>query len=228
MLIYFLYRLLTALAFPFYLLYLLRRGLRDTRYFQHLAERFGNAPLSWNATVPGGIWLHAVSVGEVVSAIEFLRQLRIQFPAQRLYLSITTVAGRQIAEEKLRGTADAIFYAPLDMCWIVRRVLRRLRPQAVVILETEIWPNLFRESKRFGCGLIVVNGRISDRAYPRYLQWSWFFREVLRWPDEILVQNEIGLERYAAIGAPKEKLRVNGNLKYDFRSDILKPPSTLR
>src|SRR5215470_18391213 len=70
-LIYFLYRLLTALAFPLYLLYLLRRGLRDRRYFQFLGERFGNAPLCWNATVPGGIWLHAVSVGEVVSAIEF-------------------------------------------------------------------------------------------------------------------------------------------------------------
>ncbi|MBL8218972.1 MAG: tetraacyldisaccharide 4'-kinase [Bryobacterales bacterium] len=227
MFIYLFYRLLGALAFPLILLYLLRRGLRDRRYWKGIRERLGAKPSNWDATVPGGIWLHAVSVGEVVSAIELLHRLRRQFPHQRLYVSVTTVAGRQIAEEKLQGLADFIFYAPLDLCWIVRRVLRRLRPRMVIVMETEIWPNLYSETKRFGCGLLVVNGRISDRAYPKYLQYRAIFHYTLQWPDAILVQNKIAQERYEALGAPPERLQVIGNLKYDFRTDHLHPPEVI-
>ncbi|MFN7932363.1 MAG: tetraacyldisaccharide 4'-kinase [Bryobacteraceae bacterium] len=227
MFIYLLYRLLGALAFPLILLYLLRRGLRDRRYWNGIRERFGAKPSNWGATVPGGIWLHAVSVGEVVSSIELLRQLRQRFPGQRLYVSVTTVAGRQIAEEKLRGLADFIFYAPLDLCWVVRRVLRRLRPRMVIVMETEIWPNLYHETKRFGCGLLIVNGRISDRAYPKYLRYRRIFEYTLQWPDAVLVQNEIGRERYEALGTPAAKIEVTGNLKYDFRVDQLKPPEAI-
>src|SRR5262249_44142396 len=122
--IYFLYRLLGVFAFPLIVLYILLRGLRDRRYWHGLGERFGGPPPVWNRTVPGGIWLHAVSVGEVVSAIELMRQLRREFPAQLLFVSVTTVAGRGIAEQKLERLADGIFYAPIDLCWIVRRVLR--------------------------------------------------------------------------------------------------------
>lgn len=227
MFIYLFYRLLGALAFPLILLYLLRRGLRDRRYWKGIRERLGAKPSNWDATVPGGIWLHAVSVGEVVSAIELLHRLRRQFPHQRLYVSVTTVAGRQIAEEKLQGLADFIFYAPLDLCWIVRRVLRRLRPRMVIVMETEIWPNLYRETKRFGCGLLIVNGRISDRAYPKYLQYRSIFHYTLQWPDAVLVQNKIAQERYEALGAPANKLQVIGNLKYDFRTGHLQPPGPI-
>ena len=104
---------------------------------------------------------------------------------------------------------------------MIRRVLRRIRPAVVVVLETEIWPNLYRESKRAGAGLMVVNGRISDRALPRYQRWSWFFKHVLRWPDAILVQSEQDRERYLMAGAPEDRVRVAGNLKYDFT-----PPAT--
>ena len=134
-----------------------------------------------------------------------------------LFVSVGTLAGRALADEKLASLADRIFYAPLDFVFVVRRVLRRLRPSVVVILETEIWPNLFREAKRAGCGLIVVNGRISDQAAPRYLAWRWFFRCALEWPDAILAQNAVGRERFLTIGAPAEKIAVTGNLKYDFQ-----------
>jgi tetraacyldisaccharide 4'-kinase len=214
-----LYRLLSILALPLILLYLLRRGLGDRRYWVHLRERFGGSPASLDATVPGGIWLHAVSVGEVLSAAELLRSLRVAFPHQHLYLSVTTVAARQIAEQRLAPLADAVFYAPLDFVWAVRRVHRRLRPQLLIVLETEIWPNLFRETKRFGCGLLVVNGRISDRAFPSYQRFAWFFRYVLQWPDAILVQNQQAVERYTALGAPSQRVKLAGNLKYDFRTD---------
>ncbi len=122
-----------------------------------------------------------------------------------------------MAGQKLGGLADGVFYAPMDMVFAVRRVLRTLQPSVVVVAETEIWPNLFREVKRIGCGLLLVNGRISDRAAPRYLRHAWFFRHVLVWPDAILVQSEAIRQRFLGAGAPPERVRVAGNLKYDFQ-----------
>lgn len=228
MFIYFLYRLLGVLALPLILVYLLRRGLRDRRYWQGMGERIGQPPAGANQpTLTGGIWLHAVSVGEVASAVELIRQLRAAQPHQPVHVSVTTVAGRQLAESKLHGLADSIFYLPFDYVWMLRRVLRRLRPRIVLILETEIWPNLFREAKRFGAGLVVVNGRISDRAFPRYQEFGWFFRPVLVWPDRILVQNAIARERYVALGAPAERVVVAGNLKYDLQVKSLQGPADI-
>jgi 3-deoxy-D-manno-octulosonic-acid transferase len=134
----------------------------------------------------------------------------------QLFVSTTTLAGRAAAEQKLAGLADGVFYAPIDYRSTVRRVLRQLRPSLVVVLETEIWPNLYREAKRSGASLLIVNGRISDRTLLRYQRGSWFFRHVLAQPDAILVQTEEDARRYAIAGAPPERVRVGGNLKYDF------------
>jgi tetraacyldisaccharide 4'-kinase len=134
----------------------------------------------------------------------------------RIFLSTTTLAGRAAADQHLSGLADAIFFAPLDYRSVVRRVLRRLRPAAVVILETEIWPNLYRESKRAGAALLVVNGRISDRAMPRYRSFRWFFWHALAQPNAIFVQSEVDRQRYTIAGAPANRVSVAGNLKYDF------------
>ncbi len=134
----------------------------------------------------------------------------------QLFVSTTTLAGRATADQKLAGLADGVFYAPIDYRSTVRRVLRQLRPSLVVVLETEIWPNLYRETKRSGASLLIVNGRISDRALPRYQRRNWFFRHVLKQPDAILVQTEEDARRYAIAGAPPERVRVGGNLKYDF------------
>ena len=133
-----------------------------------------------------------------------------------IYVSTTTLAGRATADQKLAGLADGVFFAPLDYRSMVRRVLRRLRPALVVVLETEIWPNLYRESKRAGASLMIVNGRISDRALPRYRRWRGFFRHVLCWPDAILAQSEEDARRFVIAGAPPDRVRVAGNLKYDF------------
>jgi 3-deoxy-D-manno-octulosonic-acid transferase len=172
--------------------------------------------------------LHAVSVGEVLSSIELLRRLRERFPSAPLFVSTTTLAGRAIAEQKLVGLADRVFFAPVDYCFAVRRVLRALRPRAVVVLETEIWPNLYREARRAGCALLVVNARISDRAERRYRRARWFFREALALPHAILAQDEISRSRFLALGAPAGTTRVAGNLKYDFRPSAAEPPRDLR
>ncbi|HTM12225.1 MAG TPA: tetraacyldisaccharide 4'-kinase [Bryobacteraceae bacterium] len=220
-LIFFLYQLLQIALTPAIALYLLYRGLRDRRYFSCLGERLALLPDSLQTTGSGAIWFHAVSVGEVLSIVELLRRLRAARPSVQLFVSTTTLAGRATAEQKLAGLADGVFYAPIDYRSTVRRVLRQLCPSLVVVLETEIWPNLYREAKRSGASLLIVNGRISDRALPRYRRWSWFFRHVLAQPDAILVQTEEDARRYVIAGAPPKRVSVGGNLKYDFT-----PPAT--
>lgn len=189
---------------------MLWRCVSDTRYRPHLAERFG----SGKTTARGGVWLHAVSVGEVVSAASLIVQLKARVPMATIHVSVGTVAGREIAEQRLKHLADSLFYAPFDLVWIVRRVLRRLRPEVLVVLETEIWPNLWREAKRAGAAMVVVNGRISDRALPRYSRFRWFFSQVLPLADRIFVQTAQDGERYRALGAAN--VIAAGNLKYDF------------
>ena len=201
---------------PAIALYLLYRCFRDRRYFRGLRERLGFLPAPLETTGSGSIWFHAVSVGEVLSLAALLRRLRAERPSVQLFVSTTTLAGRALADEKLHGLAAGVFFAPLDYRSPVRRVLRRLRPSLVVVLETEIWPNLYREAKRSGASLLVVNGRISDRALPSYQRWAWFFRHVLRWPDAILAQTPEDARRYLLAGAPADRVRVAGNLKYDF------------
>ena len=200
------------------LLYFLLRGFANRAYWRSLPQRFGFLSHSFRQTGPGAIWLHAVSVGEILSCLEFLRALRLEFPQTRLFVSTSTVAGRALAQEKIKlpGLADGVFYAPVDTVWAVRRVLRALRPALVIIAETEIWPNLFREVKRTGAGLAIVNGRISDRAFPRYRALRWFFRAVLPAADRILAQSDDIRQRFLDLGAPPDLVQVAGNFKYDF------------
>jgi tetraacyldisaccharide 4'-kinase len=153
-----------------------------------------------------------------------LREIRKRSPSIPLYVSVTTVAARGVAEERLSGLVDGLFYAPIDYAFAVRRVLARIRPSLVVILETEIWPVLYRETKRAGCSLLIVNGRISDRAFPRYRRWRFFFEDVLRRPDAILVQSDIDAARYLELGAPSQAVHVIGNLKYDAEPSRAEPP----
>jgi len=227
--IYFLYRALQLLVFPAVLAYFLVRSLRQPAYFTSLPHRLGFlSRRTFKQTVPGAIWLHAVSVGEVLSVMELARRLRAEFPLAPLFVSTATLAGRAIAREKLGGIVNGIFYAPIDHVFAVRRVLRTMRPAMVLILETEIWPNLFREAKRAGCALAILNGRISDRTERRYRRQRWFFREVMRWPDAVLVQSETMRERYLSIGTPPNRVSVGGNLKYDAAPREADPQSPAR
>ena len=203
------------MALPAVFAYFLFRSLRNSAYFTSLGQRLGFLPASYTQTVPGAIWLHAVSVGEVVAVTELARRLRAAFPRAPLFLSVGTLAGYSTAMEKLGATITGVFYAPIDHVFAVRKVLRTLQPAILVILETEIWPNLFREAKRAGCGLVIVNGRISDRTATRYRRMRWFFQEVMGWPDAILAQSELLRERFLAAGAPVGRIQVGGNLKYD-------------
>jgi 3-deoxy-D-manno-octulosonic-acid transferase len=216
--IYFLYRVFQAFGLPALLLYFLWRGLRNRDYWQSLPQRLGFLPHSFKQTGPGAIWLHAVSVGEVVACLELVRRLRQEFPNTAIFVSTSTTSGLATAEEKVRGLANGVFYAPVDYVFAVRRVLRTLQPAMLVVAETEIWPNLFREVKRTAAGLAIVNGRISDAAIGRYRTFHWFFAAVLPAVDSILSQTSEMARRFVSLGAPADRVCVAGNLKYDFEA----------
>ncbi len=219
---FFLYNLLAALILAPYYLY---RALRHGGYGGTLRQRLGFLDPSLSQTGRATIWLHAVSVGEVLSCQELAAGLRRHFPHTRILVSTTTATGQALAREKLGAFADRFFYAPLDFPSAVRRTLDAIRPRLVIIAETEIWPNLFRQAKRFGAGLLVVNARLSDRSAPRYRAFRFFFRRVLALPDAILAQSELDRARLLDAGAPPEKVAVGGNLKFDFRPAQDPPPA---
>lgn len=203
------------------------RGLRSRAYFGSLRQRCGFLPASFKQTVPGAIWLHAVSVGEAIAAVELVRQLRQRLPRSPVFVSVSTLAGFDTASRELDSLAG-VFYAPIDYAWAVRRVLRTLRPSLLIVMETEIWPNLFREAQRTGAGLLLINGRISDRALARYRSLRWFFGGVLASVDLLLAQSEEMRQRLIRIGAPSEKVRVGGNLKYDVQPRMAAPDAPVR
>lgn len=210
--VYWVYGAALAIGSPLIALYLAVRAWRSADYRASLGQRLGWIPRA----SPGGIWVHAVSVGEVISVAGLIRRWKAERPDCPVTVSAGTIAGRKLALEKLVGLADEVVYAPLDFGWVVRRFLGQIRPRLVVVMETEIWPNLWRESVRAGARLVVVNGRISDKAYPSYQRWRRFFAAVLPWPQAILAQTGDYVRRYRELGAPAERVTEAGNLKYDF------------
>ncbi len=214
--LFFFYNLVLVLLAPVAVPYWLLRSRAKGQSWRDLAERLGYLGGLTNQTAADSIWLHAVSVGEVLSAAPVLRRLRERFPASPLYVSTSTAAGRKLAEQKLAGPVDAVFGAPLEFPWCVARVFRALRPRLLIVFETEIWPNYFFQAKRFGAKALLLNGRMSDRSAPRYGRLRRFFGPVLRQADAILTQSEADRQRFLAAGASPGKTRVGGNVKYDF------------
>lgn len=219
---YFLYSLLIAIGVFIASPYFLFRGLQTGKYFGTLGERFGGLPQRMKSLPAGCIWIHAVSVGEAIAALPLARQLRQKFPGRSLVISTTTETGQKLAEERF-DFADAIIYFPFDWSWIIRRVLRVVRPACVLIVETEIWPNFMRQANRAGVPIIFVNGRISQKSFRRHqraLRWFPFFigrfyRRVLSNASLFLMQSESDAVRIREMGAAPEKVVVTGNLKYD-------------
>ena len=151
-------------------------------------------------------------------------------PTVPIYVSTGTPTGRKLAEERLAGVASAVFRAPLDLPWCVAKVFANLRPRLLIITETEIWPSLFFQAKRFGVATMIVNGRISDRSAPKYRRLRFAFRDILKCVDLILAQSEEDRDRFIDAGASRTTASVGGNLKYDFDPDaeLSELPADLR
>jgi 3-deoxy-D-manno-octulosonic-acid transferase len=212
--LYLAYTLLLAagltLSLPFYLWK--ERG--TGKYRRTFRERMGRLPAAIASEGRASVWVHAVSVGEVLAARPLVAALRERLPGHRVFLSTTTLTGNAVAREKVKG-ADGLFFAPFDFPGAVRRVLDRTTPRLVVLVETEIWPNLIHEARRRGAHVALVNGRISPRSFPRYRMLRPLLEPVLAEVDAFLMQGEAHAERVRAMGAPPERVRVTGNLKFD-------------
>ncbi|MGH9483097.1 MAG: 3-deoxy-D-manno-octulosonic acid transferase, partial [Terriglobales bacterium] len=192
----------------------LLRNSPDGRYTRFLAERFGRVGAVARQGGGGAIWLHAVSVGEALAVERLIAQLRQRFPARQVVLSVTTAAGRSVAERRI--AADRIFYFPLDFRFAARRALQAVRPELVLIAETEIWPNFLREAARRGVPVMFINGRISARSFARYRLVRRLLRPTLAPVASFLMQTPADAARARALGAAPERVQVAGNLKFDL------------
>ena len=211
---YLAYSLLTLAVFIVVSPYFLYQAIRYRKYVGTLRQRLGFLPITFNIDAEESIWIHAVSVGEALTARALAADLKARYPRLRLFLSTTTIAGQQVARRSL-SDVDAVFYFPFDWTFIVRRTLRLVRPRLFIMMETEIWPNLLRECRRRGVKTVMINGRISSRSYPRYRLIRPFFRHVLGDIDRFCVQSQESARRLADLGADAAHISVTGSLKFD-------------
>lgn len=217
---YFFYSVLMAIVMVLLGPYFALQGLRRGKYLVSFRQRMGHLPqtFSHNNSGPSSIWVHAVSVGEVLAAKPLIDGLKQRFPDRRIFLSTTTATGQRVARERI-VSADGIFYFPFDWPAPVRRDFRRLRPGLVVIFETEIWPNFMREADRANISVIFVNSRISDKSFRRFGRFKpfigKFFERVLHNADLFLAQSAEDARRLKEMGAPATRIEISGNMKYD-------------
>lgn len=180
-----------------------------------LRERFGNfAP----AKTAGSkiIWVHAVSVGEVIAAIPFLNKLKEEFPVYEIIFSTVTDTGQKVAKEKSPENTQ-IIYLPFDLASIIKKTIRTIKPSLFITMETELWPNLFYVFKKNEIPIIITNGRISDKSYKGYLKIKFFIEQTVRCVDVFGMQDSLYAQRIIELGAPEEKVKILGSFKFDTK-----------
>ena len=202
-----LYQSLLWLVLPLIPLRLLVRGLKERGYWQHVLERFGGG--NWLDTNP--VWIHAVSVGEVRAAAPLVEYFISR--ATPVLITCMTPAGRATAEQ-LFGSRAQVCYLPYDYAWTIRRFLRRAQPARGIIMETELWPNLVRETKRSGVRLDLVNARLSAKSAKGYRKFAALTHDVLDGFDTVAAQTSEDAGRLRKLGA--KTIEVTGNLKFDI------------
>ncbi|HXU08014.1 MAG TPA: 3-deoxy-D-manno-octulosonic acid transferase [Blastocatellia bacterium] len=215
---YFLYSLGLSLLFVALLPWFIIQALRHGKYAGSFKQRLGR--LSDSIRGDGGrtIWLHAVSVGEFLASKPLIDQLKRELPHYRVVVSTTTLTGQQLAQSE-SNTIEGAFYFPFDWRFSVSRSLDWVKPSIVIILETELWPNFLRECRRRGVITILANGRISSRSFRRYRFVGSFISRVIGDLSLMIMQSDADAERARELGAPADRVRVCGNLKYDQPED---------
>jgi 3-deoxy-D-manno-octulosonic-acid transferase len=225
--VYILYSILLTVGFVLALPWFFWKGRGTGKYLRTFRERMGRLPVYLNVDGERSIWIHAVSVGEVVAARSLVPSLRERFPSHRLFMSTTTMTGNAVAARGV-GDLDGLFYAPFDWAGPVRQALRVLNPALLVLIETELWPNLIHEARNRGTRVAVVNGRISPRSFRRYRRIRSFLRHVLADVDGFLMQGEPHAQRIREMGAPPERVSVTGSLKFDAAAPGRPPERLIR
>ncbi len=214
--VYSLYSLLLFLALivstPWWIVQMLRHG----KYRTGWSERLGTVPdRLFNKVAENTIWIHAVSVGEVLASSRVVDELKARLPDWRIVVSTTTDTGQKLARE--RFGENNVFYLPLDLPWAVRAYMQALRPKMLVLAESEFWPNLLHEARRSGAAVAVVNARVSDRSLPGYLRFHTLLQRVMQNVDLFLAQSDEDARRLIQIGASADRVHVSGNLKFEVK-----------
>lgn len=183
-------------------------------------ERLGALPSHFKpaapSDAPGALWIHAVSVGETMAVAGLVQELQKEFPERRVFLSCVTRAGREVGEIRLRNIAGH-FYLPLDLRSFVRRAIDHLQPALLLIVETELWPNLLRAAHQKGARVVMVNARLSNRSFRGYKLARPFIRQIFKSVDWIGAQTATDAARFIALGAKPDRVAVTGNLKFDSK-----------
>src|SRR5215207_2317752 len=209
---YLAYSLLLSLGLLVLIPHFLFQAIAHGKYIAGLRQRLGSVPPVNGRPV---IWLHCVSVGETQAARPLAKRLKQQFPHHALVVSTITLTGQTLARDVFRTQAESVFYFPFDWRWSVRRALKTINPAAVLIMETELWPNFLRECKAREIPVALVNGRISKQSFRRYTLIQFFLRRVLSSLSIAVMQSETDAQRLQALGMPAERLFTAGNLKFD-------------
>jgi 3-deoxy-D-manno-octulosonic-acid transferase len=210
---YLLYSALLAAGLLVSLPYWIFGKRRHGKYREGFGERLGKVPSRLQTRSTPAIWVHAVSVGEVLAVSELVQQLRRRFPEYRVVVSTTTATGQKLATKHFGE--DGVFYFPLDFAFAIRPYLSVLRPRLVVLAETEFWPNFLRLAHASDARVAVVNARISDRSRPGYRRFRFILKRVLQSIDLFLAQTAEDASRLRNIGAPADRVHISGNLKFD-------------
>jgi len=212
-----LYNLIFPLVMVVYLPVFIYRQVRRGNFLPHFGERFGVYATSQRAAIKrlrAPVWVHAVSVGEVVAALSFIRRWRQRQPDLDFVLSTTTTTGRATAETRLPERVRLV-YCPLDLPFTVRQALRLIRPRMLVIFEVEIWPNLVALAARAGAKVVLVNGRVSDKSARGYRRLRWLSASLFRRFSLFCMQDEEDAERIRTILGPDAPVRVCNTMKFD-------------
>lgn len=206
-----LYQSLLLLAWPWVHVRLYWRGRREPEYRQRIAERFGRVPAD---IVPGGMWFHTVSAGETIAAAPLIHELAEAFSEQIFLVTTMTPTGSAQVQARLGGRVQHC-YAPYDFPWAVRRFYDRAQPRLLVLMETELWPNLIAEARRRGVPVVLVNGRLSERSARGYGRLGSLTRTMLGRLEFVACQYPEHARRFAALGVPEDRLAVHGSVKFD-------------
>mgnify|MGYP001066121400 CR=1 FL=1 len=189
-----------------------------------IRERFGFFSSSLTPLTKK-VWIHAVSVGEVIAAIPLVKKIKARYPSAEIVVSTVTDTGQKVANERM-GDIARIIYVPFDLPIIIRNTVKNTRPSLFIIMETELWPNIIRILSRLGVPVLLMNGRISEKSFEGYKKLRFFIKDALSRMSLLCMQNELYADRIKAMGAESDKVKVIGNFKFDTKPSSPAPEWT--
>lgn len=208
----YLYSLILTILLPLAFVRLRWRARRLPAYNLRWLERLGI--FADPKLQAGGLWLHAVSVGEVVAAIPLIRALQQRAPARPITITTTTPTGSELVRRTFNDTVTHV-YLPYDLPWCINNFLGKIRPQQVIIMETELWPNLLHICNKRGMQIVIANARLSDKSFNNYRKIKWLMSDILNNVTCVAAQSTQDAQRFLQLGLSADKINITGNLKFD-------------